>query len=35
MKYPGMDNSATFFHDQHPDSVRDQLNEYFIGTVKK
>jgi predicted heme/steroid binding protein len=35
MKYPGMDNTDTIFHDQHPESVRDQLNEFFIGTIKK
>jgi cytochrome b involved in lipid metabolism len=34
LKYPGQDNTKTFFHMGHPDSVRDQLNEYFIGTVK-
>lgn len=35
LKYPGQDNTSTFFHDQHPETVRDQLSEYFIGTVKK
>ena len=31
---PGKDNTSTFFHMGHPESVRDQLNEYYIGTVK-
>lgn len=35
MNRPGMDNTDTIFHDQHPESVRDQLNEYYIGTIKK
>lgn len=35
LKYPGMDNTATIFHDEHPATVRDQLNDYFIGTIKK
>ena len=33
MKRPGMDNTAGFFAEQHPDRVRQMVGEYYIGRV--
>lgn len=35
LKVAGTDCTKGFFGDQHPDTVREMINRYQIGTVKK